>query len=394
MIKKKISLILIVLVFVSLFSNIGMANENQLEIDNVISFDSTENNLFKISVLDSQGNPIQNGQGSVYSFFEEKMVGNFELDDNGEAVFKYQPPKSMIQNKLEEKEIIDVQYLVTITNGEELAVEGFTQTYYAPHVIDGTFRKDKSASIMTDDKRAFNVMTEKPENIEGLIVEEAEVSLKDISQSGEVGILYTEVLESISLGSRETLFISGNAATGTSITGGISQGSITTLSGTGVLSTTFTASQGISVSQPTPVATFGLRRDFYTYYEYVEEKYRLYGGGYSYILHRIRPAQWYGGINYRTVYESRNQASPNDVNWTNTYPSGSTVQVSQGDSYSIGVGVRLTGPISNTTYTVSLNHTVNSNTSITRKHGNLGENVTYYEYGSGLPIIDRFITRH
>lgn len=58
---------------------------------------------------------------------------------------------------------------------------------------------------------------------------------------------------------------------------------------------------------------------------------------------QLEANQWYGGIGYISYYDSKNAVSPNSVNWTNTWGSGSIAAVNCGNSFTLGAAVSLSG---------------------------------------------------
>lgn len=388
--KCKMTMILSILMCFSIFTNIIFAetinDDSLIEIKNVITFDDPNNYLFEISAFNSENQPLKDGYAYVYSYLENKMVGQIKLDNQGKAKFKYQPSKDLILQELKNKEILDVQYAIFITDGKETSLEGFTQTYYSTNAVRNKLNKIKD-SIVTDGKRNFKVKTQKPQDDQGLNVYQStsDENLTSASSFSTMG-----VIESRDLGSKQTDFVIANAAVGCIVGASIEKGTKTTISGSNVISASFTASSSMRVSQETPAATSPFRHEFYTYYNYVEEKHRYVHGGYVYEYYRIRANQWNGGIGYYSYYESKNAVSPDSISYIATYGPNSKVELQGGEVFTIGAAANLTGPLSGSSYEIKLDHEVYSTRGVYRQHGN----TTYYEYGSGKPIVSRYITRY
>ncbi len=67
LIKKVFSLILVVLMIFTMVPNLVSAEENATFMDDVVSVESTDNNLFEIQAFNSNGMPITGGRMTVYS---------------------------------------------------------------------------------------------------------------------------------------------------------------------------------------------------------------------------------------------------------------------------------------------------------------------------------------
>ncbi len=285
--------------------------------------------------------------------------------------------------------VIDVQYAIFITDGEEVFIDGFTQTYYSSDFFKGKNSLQlASNSIMTNKVQSVKAITKKTEEIKNLE--------KAVNSAGEVRALTGEgtltVLESRSLGNKQTDLVYANAAVGCNVTVKIENGTKTTLSGSNILTASFTADSQQAITTPTGPAGIPCRYEFFTYYSYVEEKIQ-WTDGYSIITYtQARPTSWVGGLNYVTYSQSKNGVSPSTLTPGSyvTYAANTTQSISSGTSLSISAALSLSGPLSGTTYKFDMTHRTASSQSVTRVTGN----TTYYEYGTGKTIVDKYITRY
>jgi len=358
--------------------------EDNLQPRNFIAYDSVDNYLFKVNAVDSEGKPLADGHGYVYSYLEEKIVGEIKLDDNGRATFNYQPDKSIVEKAMSDKCALDVQYAVFIGNGKEVFLDGFTQTYYTSDFFDDEYVIKVNDSITTDARSTFEVRTEVIENLDNVKVFKADdIQTNDYSTMG--------VVESRRIGSRATDFVTANVAVGSKAGTKIEKSTRTTIKGSGIITGSFTGGSISSVSQETPVATVPFRHVFYTFYDYTEERHQYNDMGYIVEFYQLRATKWNGGIDYASYYEPKNAVSPDSVNWINYYGYNSHTRLDKNNSYTIGVAANLTGIISGEKYEVSLTHIVSSSESVWRYHA---DNTRFYEYGGGLPIINKYVTRY
>lgn len=387
--KKTVSLILAGLMIFTMLPNFVTAEENTDYTNDVVSVESTSNNLFELQAFDSEGNPLAGGQMTVYSYLENKTVGGAFLDDNGKATFNYQPSLSLIEKVLAKDNVVDVQYAIFITDGEEVYIDGFTQTYYSSDFFKGDNSLQlASNSIMTNKVQSVKAMTKKPEDIKNL--------KKVVNSSSEVRSLAGEgtltVLESRSLGNKQTDLVYANAAVGCSVTVKIESGTKTTLSGSNILTTSFTGSSQQVTSTTTNAAGIPCRFEFFTYYSYVEERIQ-WTDGYSTITYtQARPTSWVGGLNYVTYSQSKNGVSPATLTPGSyvTYAANTTQSNESGTSLSLSAALSVTGPLSGGTYTFNMTHVIATNKGVSRLTGN----TTYFEYGTGKTIVDKYITRY
>ncbi|MDF2504999.1 MAG: hypothetical protein K0R54_4550 [Clostridiaceae bacterium] len=395
MIKRIISSMLTFLIIFTMLPNVVSAEENKNYADDLVSVDSTEKNLFEVQVIDSSGKVLANGRMTVYSYLENKTVGEVFLDDNGKTSFVYQPSMSLIEKDLANRGAVDVHYAIFVTNGEEVFVDGFTQTYYSPDF----FEEKDSLSAGTDSYSTDNVKTD---NVKSLKIKTKKV--KDdknfkVAANDSAGTmsLMSEgtitILETRDLGYRPTDFIVANSAKGCTVEVNIVRGNKVTLSGGSILSTGFTATSTVETGATTTTASSGVKYKFFTYYQYVEEKVRWTDGVSTITYHQIRPTAWKSGIGYVTFAESKNEVSPGTLapyTYT-TYTPGSYAKVTVGKSFTIGGAAAFTGPLSGINYKVDVNHTVYSDQSAKRTHGS----TTYYEYGgNGSPVTELYVTRY
>lgn len=394
--KRLISSLLALLMIFTMLPNVVSAEESKSYTDDLVSLESKGNTLFEIQATDSSGKAFANGRMTVYSYLENKTVGDAFLDDSGKATFIYQPDMKLIENDIAEEGAVDVHYAIFVTNGEEVVVEGFTQTYYSP---DFFVEKDsllaEKASYLTDNLRTDNVqlLDVKTEKIEDdkqfeVVVNEVAKGVAPMDGGGTITILETR-----DLGNKATDFLVANSANGCTVDANIVKGSKVSLSGGSIITTAFTATDSVETGVRTTTASSGVKYKFYTYYQYVEEKVQWTDGVSTITYTQVRPTAWKSGIGYLTYAESKNAVSPSTLpsgSYT-TYASGSYIRVTTNRTYSIGSAASFKGLISGLSYKVDMSYTVLSATTAQRNHGN----TTYYEYGgSGSPITELYVTRY
>ena len=381
--KRKLSLILtlvICLVFSS--NNLAGAEVTSTQKEYINSkFDQAiekdEGILGEVYAVDSSGLPLKNGHVIVYSYFENKNVARFELDENGYAALYYEPDKNLILEQLKEKAFVDTHYLLVIGNYKEVVTEGLTKTYYLNEMSEKTISNIK----VNNNYKAENVIktkSEKFENIKDAIVVKND---EDMITPQDVFYPVHQILQSQYLGSKRVKFAQISSTYGCKVFGQITQGTETEINGENVVKLKFTyagSSAAISgwIDTPSPCI-----EEFFTFYDFYED-YCVYNGGpYSIYFYRVRPNQWQPGIDYSSYYYDLNAYAYNYVKnmIVSTWRSGTTAAFTSSATFTYGAAASFTGPLSGTTYSLSLTHKLTDLTSLQRRHD--GPDY-YYDWGS------------
>lgn len=366
-------------------------NENFL-IDRYNNTMETSNGLLKIlNVKNSKNEPLSNGHVIVYSYLENKIVFDGLLDENGRTNVYYQESEELILNSMKNEEFLDVQYLITVVKENEFISEGVTRTYYLP-------TESKSRALNSEIQLKDSILTKSVNmdlNLSSMDLNENKTVRFEESNAKflEEGIMPLEVVETKDLGNKSVKVAKINTTKNCSIGMNLSYGTEVTLEGEGVLTTSFTKNNSVSVGISEPIKTSSARLyNFFTSYKFVEEHIVINSGGYHYDWYQTRPDKWVGGLTYSYVYEPANDRSYSQIVGKDEIPyyANTYVAIENGESFSIGVGAAGTfsSPFTGQSYSLGLSLTTTGRMEIYRNHIGPG---TFYEYGNGSEVVDRNI---